>query len=96
MNCLVVGGYGVNRQPAQRGADDAVHVAGCLTLRAIFPQNRIALQDASGRRVADPEDGEALPLSHSGMSCKGALTPSTGELLNSHIRADQLSGHYPY
>lgn len=41
MNCLVVGGYGVNPQPAQRGADGAVHLAGCLTLRAIFPQRRM-------------------------------------------------------
>jgi hypothetical protein len=35
-------------------------------------------------------------ISHSGMFCNGASAPSTGELGNSLIRADQLSGLYPY
>jgi len=55
-----------------------------------------AAQDASGWHFAHRSDGELAPLQQSGMFATGVSTPSTGEPIKSHIRADQLARHYPY
>lgn len=64
MNCLDVG-RGLKSQPAATGRGWYRHVAGCLTLHAIFPQRRMQVAGVSPiLRIA-----RLCRISHSGMSC---------------------------